>query len=132
MDDYRNNFKVEKTLKSSIHQDRARIQIGRISMFGLLELSRQRLRSSLIDLSFQKCHYCNGSGIILNPNSICDQILKVVDEKLANNKKSNVQVKCNTALADILLNSRRINIENLEKKHNTRISFNLDNHYLIT
>ena len=129
MDDYRNNFKVEKTLKSSIHQDRARIQIGRISMFGLLELSRQRLRSSLIELSFQKCHYCNGSGIILNPNSICDQILKVVDEKLANNKKSIVQVKCNTALADILLNSRRINIENLEKKHNSRISFSLDNHF---
>ena len=129
MDDYRNNFKVERTIKSSLHQDRARIQIGRISMFGLLELSRQRLRSSLIELSFQKCHYCNGSGIILNPNSICDQILKVVDEKLANNQKSNVQVKCNTTLADILLNIKRIKIENLEKKHNSRISFNLDNHY---
>ena len=131
MDDYRNNFKVEKALKNALHQDRARIQVGRISMFGLLELSRQRLRSSLIELSFQKCHYCNGSGIILNPNSICDQILKVVDEKLGNNKLSSVQVKCNTALADILLNSKRIEIENLEKKHKSRISFNLDNHYLL-
>ena len=129
MDDYRNNYKVEKTLKTSLHQDRARIQVGRISMFGLLELSRQRLRSSLIELSFQKCHYCNGSGIILNPNSICDQMLKVVDEKLANNKESRVQVKCNTALSDILLNAKRIEIETLEKKHNSRISFNLDSHY---
>ena len=49
MDDYRNNFKVEKTIKSALYRDRARIQVGRISMFGLLELSRQRLRSSLIE-----------------------------------------------------------------------------------
>ena len=62
-------LKLKKHFKTALHQwDRARIQIGRISMFGLLELSRQRLRSSLIELSFQKCHYCNGSGIILNPS----------------------------------------------------------------
>lgn len=129
MDDYRHNFKVEKSLKKALQFDRARIQVGRISMFGLLELSRQRLRSSLIELSFQKCHYCNGSGIILNPNSICDQILKVVDEKLENNNQSQIQVKCNTVLADILLNSKRIEIENIEKKHDSRISFNLENYF---
>ena len=56
-------------------------------------------------------------------------MLKVVDEKLANNKESRVQVKCNTALSDILLNAKRIEIETLEKKHNSRISFNLDSHY---
>ena len=56
-------------------------------------------------------------------------MLKVVDEKLANNKQSRVQVKCNTILSDILLNSKRIEIENLEKKHSSRISFNLDSHY---
>ena len=129
MDDYRNNYKVEKVLKTALYQDRARIQVGRISMFGLLELSRQRLRSSLIELSFQKCHYCNGSGIILNPNTISDQILKVVDEKLVNNKQSEIMVKCNTALADILLNSKRTEIEKLEKKHGSKILFNLDDHY---
>ena len=52
MDDYRNNFKVEKSLKTALVRDRARVQVGRISMFGLMELSRQRLRSSLIDKSF--------------------------------------------------------------------------------
>jgi len=129
MDDYRNNYKVEKVLKTALYQDRARIQVGRISMFGLLELSRQRLRSSLIELSFQKCHYCNGSGIILNPNTISDQILKVVNEKLVNNKQSEIMVKCNTALADILLNSKRTEIEKLEKKHGSKILFNLDDHY---
>ena len=112
MDDYRKNFKVEKALKTALHRDRARIQTARISMFGLLELSRQRLRSSLIDLSFQKCHYCNGSGIILNPTSISDQILRVVDEKLSKSKESKVQVQCNTAISDILLNSKRSEIDN--------------------
>ena len=68
MDDYRNNFKVEKAIKNALFKDRARVQIGRISMFGLLELSRQRLRSSLIDRSFEKCPYCNGTGLILNAN----------------------------------------------------------------
>ena len=81
MDDYRNNFKVEKTIKSALYRDRARIQVGRISMFGLLELSRQRLRSSLIDKTFEKCNYCNGSGLILNSHAICDQIIKVIKEK---------------------------------------------------
>ena len=70
MDDYRNNFKVEKAIKTALYRDRARVQIGRISMFGLLELSRQRLRSSMIEKSFDKCHYCNGSGIISNINLI--------------------------------------------------------------
>ena len=128
MEDYRDNYKVEKTIKTAFQRDRARVQVGRISMFGLLELSRQRLRSSLIEISFQKCHYCNGSGIILNPDSICDQILKVVDEKLTNNNESRPQVKCNIALADILLNTKRDEIEKIEKKHDSKISFVLDSH----
>ena len=78
MDDYRNNFKVEKAIKTAVYKDRARVHIGRISMFGLLELSRQRLRSSLIDRSFEKCPYCKGSGLILNPTSISEQIIKVI------------------------------------------------------
>ena len=129
MDDYRNNYKVERALKTSLNYDRARIQTGRISMFGLLELSRQRLRSSLIELSFQKCHYCNGSGLILNPNSICEQILKVVKEKLSNNENRKIEVRCNTALADILLNSKRDEIDKLEKKYNSQISFILDDNF---
>ena len=88
MDDYRNNFKVEKSLKTALVRDRARVQIGRISMFGLMELSRQRLRSSLIDKSFERCNYCKGSGLILNSSSIIDQILKVIKEKISENKNS--------------------------------------------
>jgi len=126
MDDYRNNFKVEKTIKSALYRDRARIQVGRISMFGLLELSRQRLRSSLIDKTFDKCHYCNGSGLILNPDAIGDQIIKVIKEKLTKEPGSNVDVKCNTSLAQTLINNKNQEITNLEKKFDSKINFIFD------
>jgi len=129
MDDYRNNFKVEKTIKSALYRDRARIQVGRISMFGLLELSRQRLRSSLIDKTFEKCHYCKGSGLILNTYAISDQIIKVIKEKLSLNKETNVNVQCNTSLAETLINKKNQEISSLENKYNAKISFVFDNKF---
>ena len=129
MDDYRNNFKVEKALKTSLYRDRARVQVGRISMFGLLELSRQRLRSSLIDRSFEKCPYCDGSGLILNTNSISEQIIKVIKEKLINAHDLIINVKCNSALAETLMNIKRVEINQLENNYNSKIQFNFDNHY---
>ncbi len=126
MDDYRNNFKVEKTLKSALVRDRARVQLGRISMFGLLELSRQRLRSSLIDKSFDRCNYCKGSGMILNSISITEQIIKVIKEKLSNMSKSEIFVKCNTELAENLLNLKKEEIFNLELQYNTKINFSFN------
>ncbi len=123
MDDYRNNFKVEKSLKTALVRDRARVQIGRISMFGLMELSRQRLRSSLIDKSFEKCNYCKGSGLILNSSSIIDQIIKVIKEKISDNKNSIVNVKCNSGLAENLLNNKKSEIHSLENKFESKINF---------
>ncbi len=129
MDDYRNNFKVEKAIKTALYRDRARVQIGRISMFGLLELSRQRLRSSMIEKSFDKCHYCNGSGIISNINLISEQIIKVIQEKLIISKSAKVLVKCNSALAQTLINIKREEINKLEEIHNANIEFSFDNHF---
>ena len=129
MDDYRNNFKVEKSIKTALYGDRARVQVGRISMFGLLELSRQRLRSSLIDRSFEKCPYCDGSGLILNMDSISEQIMKVIKEKLIQEKKLQINVKCNSALAETLMNEKRNEINNLELLYNSKINFTFDNHY---
>ena len=129
MDDYRNNFKVEKAIKTALYRDRARVQIGRISMFGLLELSRQRLRSSMIEKSFDKCHYCNGSGIISNINLISEQIIKVIQEKLIISKDVRVLVKCNSALAQTLINIKREEINKLEEIHNANIEFSFDNHF---
>ncbi len=124
MDDYRNNFKVEKAIKSALYRDRARIQVGRISMFGLLELSRQRLRSSLIDKTFDKCNYCNGSGLILNSKAISDQIIKVINEKIS--EEQDINVKCNTSLASTLINNKNKEIADLENKFGSKISFIFD------
>ena len=129
MDDYRNNFKVEKSLKTALVRDRARVQIGRISMFGLMELSRQRLRSSLIDKSFERCNYCKGSGLILNSSSIIDQILKVIKEKISENKNSIINVKCNSGLAEYLLNNKKNEINSLENKFESKINFYFDPQY---
>jgi ribonuclease E len=123
MDDYRNNFKVEKTIKSALYRDRARIQVGRISMFGLLELSRQRLRSSLIEKSFDKCNLCKGSGLILNSRSINEQILNVIKEKLILNNNVNVLVKCNSSLAQNLINQKKEELNSLENNYKSNITF---------
>ncbi len=127
MDDYRNNFKVEKALKTALVRDRARVQFGRISMFGLMELSRQRLRSSLIDKSFEKCNYCKGSGLILNPLSITEQIIKVIKEKLSSNDNSIINVKCNTVLSENLINIKKNEIVLLENNYNSKINFYFNN-----
>ena len=129
MDDYRNNFKVEKSLKTALVRDRARVQFGRISMFGLMELSRQRLRSSLIDKSFEKCNYCKGSGLILNSSSIIDQILKVIKEKISNNNNSIINVKCNSELAENLFNFKKNEIHSLESKFESKINFYFNPQY---
>ena len=129
MEDYRNNFKVEKTLKTALVRDRARVQFGRISMFGLMEISRQRLRSSLIDKSFEKCNYCKGSGLILNSSSISEQIIKVIKEKISNNPNKLVFVKCNSVLAENLLNLKKNEIVQLEKNYESKINFYFDNQY---
>ena len=127
MDDYRNNFKVEKNIKSALYKDRARIQVGRISMFGLLELSRQRLRSSLIDKTFDKCNYCHGSGLILNTKAISDQIINVIKEKIS--EQHNIIVKCNTTLAETLINNKNKEITELENVYKSKINFIFDNQF---
>ena len=129
MDDFRNNFKVEKALKTALVRDRARVQFGRISMFGLMELSRQRLRSSLIDKSFEKCNFCKGSGLILNASSISDQIIKVIKEKLSDNKNSIINVKCNNILAENLLNLKKNEIVFLENNYESKINFQFNSLY---
>ena len=129
MDDFRNNFKVEKALKTNLIRDRARVQFGRISMFGLMELSRQRLRSSLIDKSFERCNYCKGSGLILNSSSIIDQIIKVIKEKISDNKNSTINVKCNSGLTENLLNNKKSEIYSLESKFESKINFYFNPQY---
>jgi len=92
-------------------------------MFGLLELSRQRLRSSLIEKSFDKCNFCKGSGLILSSKSISDQILNVIKEKVISNKNANLLIKCNTALAENLINQKKHEINLIEVNYKSVIKF---------
>ena len=92
-------------------------------MFGLMELSSQRLRSSLIDKSFERCNYCKGSGLILNSSSIIDQIIKVIKEKISDKNNSIINVKCNSGLAENLLNYKKSEIYSLENKFESKINF---------
>ena len=81
MDDPKNDAAVERRLKDALRLDRARIQVGRISSFGLLELSRQRLRPSLMETSFQTCPHCAGTGLIRSVESAAIHMLRVLEER---------------------------------------------------
>ena len=131
MEDYRNNFKVEKTLRTASSSDRARIQIGRISPFGLLELSRQRLRTSIVEHSFEKCHLCSGTGMIRNTSSVTDQLFKVLDQNCSSNKKASIEIKCNPKLADQILNNKKDTIIELEKDYECKLNFIFENSILL-
>ena len=87
------------------------------------------MRSSLVDRSFEKCHYCNGTGLILNNSSISDQIIKVIKEKLSHKKNHDINVKCNSVLAESLINIKREEINNLESTYKNKIIFTFDDHY---
>ncbi len=123
MEDHRNNFKVEKMLRTSTNSDRARIQIGRISTFGLMELSRQRLRIGVIERSLEKCKSCGGTGRIRNNLSITDQLFKVILQNCVSNKKSQINIKCNSQLADEILNKKKKSIIELEKEYECKLKF---------
>ena len=123
MEDHRNNFKVEKMLRTSTNSDRARIQIGRISKFGLMELSRQRLRIGVIERSLEKCKSCGGTGRIRNNLSITDQLFKVILQNCVSNKKSQINIKCNSQLADEILNKKKKEIIELEKEYECKLKF---------
>ena len=98
-------------------------------MFGLLELSRQRLRSSLIEKSFDKCNLCKGSGLILNSKSINEQILNLIKEKLILNNNVNILVKCNSSLAENLINQKKQELNNFEIDYKSNISFEFKEEY---
>ena len=86
MEDRRNNAAVEKRLKDKLKSDRARIQVGRISGFGLMEMSRQRLRPGMIEATTQPCPHCHGTGLIRSDNSLALQILRALEEEGTRNR----------------------------------------------
>mmetsp|Transcript_18163 Transcript_18163/g.28372 ORF Transcript_18163/g.28372 Transcript_18163/m.28372 type:complete len:942 (+) Transcript_18163:5324-8149(+) len=117
MDDRRNNAKVEKMMKEKLKTDRARIQLGRISGFGLMEMSRQRLRPGMIEATTQPCSACHGTGLIRSDDNLALSILRQVEEEGTRRRSREVLVKCPVGIANFLMNQKREHIAHIEARY---------------
>src|SRR5579883_2180079 len=116
MDEKRNNRTVERRLKECLKQDRARIQVGRISHFGLLEMSRQRLRTGVLESSTEKCPYCGGSGHVRSVASLALQVLRALEETLIKGATHNLVARTRPDVALYVLNQKRAHLRALEER----------------
>ena len=114
MDEKRNNRAVERKLSDCLRQDRARIQVGRISHFGLLEMSRQRIRASVLESSTEPCAQCGGSGHVRSVSSVALQLLRGIEEILMKGATHNLVVRTRTDVALYVLNHKRGHLRDLE------------------
>ncbi|MFO0998091.1 MAG: Rne/Rng family ribonuclease [Alphaproteobacteria bacterium] len=130
MEDSRNISAVERRLKDAMKDDRARIQIGRISHFGLLEMSRQRLRPSLVETSTEQCPLCGGSGRSRSAESTALQILRSLEEEGLKQRASEITVTLPTRVAIHLLNQKRRVVGEIEDRYNFRIIVVGDDHLM--
>ncbi|OEJ69517.1 Rne/Rng family ribonuclease [Magnetovibrio blakemorei] len=121
MDVNRNNSQVERRMKEALKHDRARIQVGRISPFGLLEMSRQRLRPSLIETSSEPCPHCGGTGIRRSTESTALVVLRAIDEEGGNRRAAELTVHVPTSVALYILNHKRDGLNELEAKHGMQV-----------
>ncbi|MEA2778726.1 MAG: ribonuclease [Rhodospirillaceae bacterium] len=121
MDEQRHNGQVERRLKEAMRNDRARIQLGRISAFGLLELSRQRLRPSLVEASTEVCRHCRGTGHVRSTESTALHVLRSIEEEGARNKSAAITVSVPGSVALFILNHKRLALAELEARQGLRI-----------
>lgn len=117
----RNQREVENRLKEALKMDRARVQIGRISRFGLLEMSRQRLRPSLGESSQIPCPRCKGQGHVRSVESLALSVLRIIEEEASKAKTGQVLVQLPVDAATFLLNEKRAAINAIESRHRSRI-----------
>src|ERR1700731_1008368 len=122
MDEKRNNRSVERKLSDCLRQDRARIQVGRISHFGLLEMSRQRIRSSVLESSTEKCPHCGGTGHVRSVSSVSLQLLRGLEEILMKGATHNLVVRTRTDVALYVLNHKRGHLRDLENSFKVTLS----------
>ncbi|MFB0593778.1 ribonuclease E [Aeromonas hydrophila] len=117
----RHQREVENRLREAVHQDRARIQLGRISRFGLLEMSRQRLRPSLNESSSHICPRCQGQGVIRDNESLALSILRLIEEEAMKDNTEQVHGQVPVDVAAYLLNEKRASIASLEQRNDVRV-----------
>ena len=126
MDENRNVRRVERCLKDCLKSDRARIQVGRISSFGLLEMSRQRMRPSLIEASTEMCPHCQGAGVIRSTESSALHVLHAIEDEGIQGRSSAVTVQMATAVALCILNQKRTSLVDIEERFDLHVSIEGD------
>ncbi|MRU14107.1 Rne/Rng family ribonuclease [Roseovarius sp. A21] len=117
MDERKNNAAVEKRMKDKLKTDRARIQVGRISGFGLMEMSRQRLRPGMIEATTQPCPACHGTGLIRSDDNLALSILRQIEEEGVRGRSREVLVKCPVGIANFLMNQKREHVAQIEARY---------------
>jgi ribonuclease E len=122
MEENRNNRTVERRLKEALKNDRARIQVGRISHFGLLEMSRQRIRTGVLEGSTVPCPHCAGAGSVRSTSSIALHVLRVIEDALIKSSSHNIIVHTRTPVALYILNQKRPHLTNIEQRFGVSIS----------
>jgi ribonuclease E len=126
MEEKRNNRAVEKRLKEALRTDRARIQVGRISHFGLMEMSRQRIRTGVVESSTQVCPHCFGTGVVRSTESVALHVLRVIEDVLLKSAANNLHVRCRTGVALYILNQKRRHLADIEGRFGVMITVAAD------
>jgi ribonuclease E len=126
MEERRNNAAVEKRLKDKLKTDRARIQVGRISGFGLLEMSRQRLRPGMLESTTQPCPHCHGTGLIRSDDSMALTILRALEEEGTRKRSKEVLLRAPTGIVNYLFNQKREHIALIEMRYGMAVRIEAD------
>ncbi|MQT14055.1 Rne/Rng family ribonuclease [Segnochrobactrum spirostomi] len=126
MEENKNNRSVERRLKEALKSDRARIQVGRISHFGLMEMSRQRIRTGVVESSTQVCPHCFGTGLVRSTESVALHVLRTLEESLLKSASHNLIVRTRTAVALYILNQKRSHLADVEHRFGVQITIAAD------
>lgn len=126
MEERKNNSAVEKRLKDKLKSDRARIQVGRISGFGLMEMSRQRLRPGMLESTTQPCAHCHGTGLIRSDDSLALTILRAIEEEGTRKRSREVLVKAPVAVSNFLMNQKREHVAMIEARYGMSVRIEAD------
>lgn len=126
MEEKRNNIQVERCIREALKNDKAKIQVGSISNFGLLEFSRQRLRSSIADANMIICPHCRGTGFMWSDESLAIQVLRKIEEACIGFEFKEIIVTLSASIALYILNNKRSFISAIEARGDLKITFNVD------
>ncbi len=113
--------KVEKAMKEALKNDRARIQVGRISSFGLMEMSRQRLRTGVLEASTKACPHCEGTGLMRTASSAGLSALRIIEDEAARGRGDRITLRAGREAAIYVLNKKRAELAEIEERYGVTV-----------